>query len=273
DRLNVSGFFNYRQADLVQNGARSYAACPVAQLTKDSALSCSPLSTYSRSGFVSPVSGPNANAQYVNNPDGSRTFVPWGPGAGNAANPYDDVSFQRANERYTAGGFVNFKIAPEVEIYGDGIWFRDTSENPTPRRVYAYSVQGTTPYQVNCDNPFLSGGQAGALGCAPGSTGFAPLDVRYRFDGQPAQADRFVNMGFRASGGVRGNIGDAWSYDVGGVYARNQQDWYLGPTSQNDRVNRALDVVSVNGTPTCRSVVNGTDPSCIPFDAFRAGSG
>ncbi len=38
-------------------------------------------------------------------------------------------------------------------------------------------------------------------------------------------------------------------------------------------MNRALDVVSVNGTPTCRSVVNGTDPSCIPFDAFRAGSG
>ncbi|MDT9156105.1 hypothetical protein RSW20_25550, partial [Escherichia coli] len=36
---------------------------------------------------------------------------------------------------------------------------------------------------------------------------------------------------------------------------------------------RALDVVSVNGPPTCRSVVNGTDPSCIPFDAFRAGSG
>ncbi|GAA3248660.1 hypothetical protein GCM10020258_02100 [Sphingomonas yabuuchiae] len=80
DRLNVSGFFNYRQADLVQNGARSYAACPVAQLTKDSALSCSPLSTYSRSGFVSPTSGPNANAQYVNNPDGTRSFVPWGRG-------------------------------------------------------------------------------------------------------------------------------------------------------------------------------------------------
>ncbi|WP_446705239.1 hypothetical protein, partial [Aeromonas veronii] len=76
-----------------------------------------------------------------------------------------------------------------------------------------------------------------------------------------------------ATGGVRGKIGEAWSYDVGGVYARNQQEWYLGPTSQNDRVNRALDVVSVNGTPTCRSVVNGTDPSCIPFDAFRAGSG
>ncbi|WP_267435594.1 TonB-dependent receptor plug domain-containing protein [Sphingomonas sp. GM_Shp_1] len=272
-RLNVSGFVNYRQADLVQNGARSYAACPIAQLTKDSALSCSPLSTYSPSGFVSPVSGPNANAQYVNNPDGSRTFVPWGPGAGNAANPYDDVSFQRANERYTAGGFVNFKISPEVEIYGDGIWFRDTSENPTPRRVYSYTVAGTTPYQVNCDNPFLSGGQAGALGCAPGSTGFVPLDVRYRFDGQPAQADRFVNMGFRATGGVRGKVGEAWSYDIGGVYARNQQEWYLGPTSQNDRVNRSLNVVNVNGVATCRSVIDGSDPNCIPFDAFRAGSG
>ena len=31
---------------------------------------------------------------------------------------------------------------------------------------------------------------------------------------------------------------------------------------------RALDVVSVNGVATCRSVVNGTDPNCIPVNRW-----
>src|SRR5204863_420736 len=33
---------------------------------------------------------------------------------------------------------------------------------------------------------------------------------------------------------------------------------------------RALDVVNVNGTPTCRSVVDGSDPNCIPVNVFMA---
>src|SRR5262249_8403392 len=31
---------------------------------------------------------------------------------------------------------------------------------------------------------------------------------------------------------------------------------------------RALDVVNVGGVPTCQSVVDGTDPNCVPFNVF-----
>jgi len=101
----------------------------------------------------------------------------------------------------------------------------------------------------------------------------APLEIRYRFsDGVPPLSDFYTNRGLRVTGGVRGKFGVAWTYDVGGVYARNQQTWWSGSLPNFDRINRSLNVVNVNGVPTCASVVSGTDTACVPFDAFRAGN-
>ncbi|WP_137897638.1 TonB-dependent receptor [Sphingomonas sp. 2SG] len=273
ERLKVSTFFNYRHADQVPYSARSSSPCQLTQTGLDGPLSCSPLSTYSPSGYVSPRSGTNSGTAYVNDPLGSRTFVPYGPGRGNAANPYDDYSYQRAGERYTVGTFASFEIAPEAELYGTMIAFRDTSQQTSPLRVYSYTVFGDTPYQVNCNNPFLSTSQAQALcGTAAGTAATVPLDVRYRFDGQ-VQGTTYLNNGLRATGGIRGKVGDAWSYDIGGVYARNYQNTAFSVYSDPDRVNRSLNVVNVSGTPTCASVVSGVDRACVPFDAFRASSG
>lgn len=272
ERLRVSAFVDYKVADQVNMADRSLTSCYLLQTTKDGPVSCQ-LSTYSASGYVSPRSGANSGQAFVNDPAGTRSFVPFGIGTGKAANPFDNYVLQREDERYTTGGFASFEIAPDVELYGNAIWFRDTSFTPTPPRVYSYAAFGSTPYRVNCNNPFLAAGQASALGCATGATGSVPLDIRYRFDGQPYASTGYVNQGIRATGGLRGTVGDAWTYDIGGVYARNQQDTTYGPYADPVRVNRALNAVLVNGTPTCTSVVDGSDPACIPFDAFRAGSG
>ncbi len=272
--LNLSGFVNYRQAGLVPYVDRSTSACQLLQSGKDGPLSCSQ-STYSLSGYIQPQSGPNAGTAYVNNPDGTRTFIPFGRGAGNAANPYDGYSYQRKFKRWNAGGFANFDISPNAELYGSAIWFRDRSENRFPRRVFAYQNFGGSPYEVNCDNPFLSASQATTLcGSAAGTSTLAPIQVRYRFgDSIPYLLDTYINSGIRGTAGIRGSFGgDAWKYDVGGVYARNKQLWMSGSLHSFDRVNNSLNVVNVNGKPTCVSVVNGTDPSCVPFDAFQAGN-
>jgi outer membrane receptor protein involved in Fe transport len=266
DALHLSGFVNFRNADLVPYSARSTSACQLLQTGKDGPLSCS-LSRYSVSGYISPLSGANSGAQYVNDPAGTRTFVPYGPGAGNAANPYDGYSYQRKFHRWNAGGFLNWEVAPNVEIYGSGIWFRDKSENRFPKRVFAYQNYGDQPYEVNCNNPFLSTSQANVLcGAAAGTSTLVPLDLRYRFGSAPYLLDTYVNSGIRGTGGVRGHLGDAWTYDVGGVYARNKQVWMSGSLPSLDRINNTLNVVSVNGTPTCVSA----DPGCVPFDAFSA---
>ncbi len=268
--LNVSGFVNYKHQDLIPYDARSTSACQLVQAAKDGPLSCS-LSSYSPSGYISPLSGANSGSAYVNNPNGTRTFVPYGAGAGNAANPYDGYSYQRKLNRVNAGGFVTLKLAPEYEVYGSALWFRDKSINRYPTRVFAASNYDAGQYQVNCDNPFMSASQRATV-CGTATTGLVPLDVRYRFSGLPYQVDSYLNKGIRATGGIRGKLGDSWTYDVGGVYARNQQDWNSSRLSNYTNVNRSLNVVNVNGTPTCVSKLNGTDPNCVAFDAFSAGN-
>ncbi|MEG8054444.1 hypothetical protein QP185_16670 [Sphingomonas aerolata] len=78
-----------------------------------------------------------ATGQYVNNPNGTRTFVPFGTGAGNASNYFSNYAYQRPSERVNAGGFVSLDVAPDAEVCASGIWFRDKSVQQLPRRSRA----------------------------------------------------------------------------------------------------------------------------------------
>ena len=264
DRFHISGYVNYRKANLVPYDARETSGCQLVEAVKDGPLTCS-TSTYTYNGYVSPLSGPNAGNAYVNNPNGTRTFIPYSTAV--AANPYSDYSFQRANERWNAGGFASFKISDAAEIYSSAMWFRDKSVNGFPARVYSYTAFGSTPYQVNCNNPYLSASQSQVIcGAQAGTSAMVPVELRYRFAGVPDLDDRYMNEGLRLTGGIRGQIAQGWSYDVGGVYARNQQD-YSWSFPSIDRVNNALNVVNVNGVPTCAS---GTADGCLPLDPFSS---
>lgn len=270
DRLHLSGFANYRRANLVPYSARETSACQLTEVSKDGDLNCT-ASTYTPAGYLSPRGGTNNGSVYLNNPNGDKTFVPYGNGPGLAANPYDGYSFQRKNERWNAGGFGTLELTDSAELYTNVLWFRDKSSNPFPARVYSYTAYGSDPYQVNCNNPLMSASQAQSLcGSNAGTGTMLPLDVRYRFNSLPDVEDVYINKGTRISGGIRGDFAEVWSYDIGGVYARNQQDTKGGNFADYDKVNRSLNVVNVNGTPTCVSKINGTDPDCVPFDAFRA---
>jgi iron complex outermembrane recepter protein len=272
DRVNISGFANYRQSSLVRLGDRSNAVCEVVTSSRTSPLACSRAS-FTPAGTIIPQAGPNAGTQYVNNPNGDGTFIPINSGpAGSSANPYDDWAFQRPFHRINAGGFLTAQISDHVELYVNGLYYRDKSYNTQLNRTYNFGAYGTDPFRVNCDNPFLSASQASTLcGANAGIAGqYAPIDVRYRFDSLPSVQQQFTNAGYRIVAGVRGKVLDnAWSYDVAGMISRAQLDTIDVPYARFEQINRSLDVVNVNGTPTCRAVVNGTDPNCVPFNAFR----
>ncbi|WP_082438896.1 MULTISPECIES: TonB-dependent receptor domain-containing protein [unclassified Sphingomonas] len=265
DRLSVMGFVNYRKADLVPYDARASSACQLVEAGIDGPLSCS-TSTYTQYGYLSPRGGTQANRVYANNPDGTRTFVPFGVGI--QANPFDGYSYQRESNRLNAGGFVSLKLSDAVELYGNGLWFKDKSYNRFPARVFSFTAYGSTPFSVNCNNPLMSTAQQAAIcGTAAGTSTLLPIEVRYRFNALPYSADLYENQGIRAVGGVRGTIAEAWSYDVAGVYVRSQQDVTNGPFPEFAKINRSLNVVNVGGTPTCAT---GTADGCVPFDAFTA---
>jgi outer membrane receptor protein involved in Fe transport len=269
--FNITGFIGYRHSDVVPFRARSTSACEVTQPNRDGPLVCTS-NTYTQAGTIIPRSGASNGQTLVNNPDGSRTFVPFGSGPNTRANPFDDFAFQREFNRINAGGFMTLTLSKAAEVYATMLAYRDRSENPVPLRIYPSGVYGSTPYRVNCDNPFLSASQARTLcGTNAGSATTAPLDLRYRFDGLPPASNRFENKGLRVTGGVRGRVlDDAWTYDVAGVYSSNRATTIFPAFPDFDRVNRTLNVVSVGGAPTCASVVNGTDRACVPFNAFTA---
>ncbi|WP_082457005.1 TonB-dependent receptor domain-containing protein [Sphingomonas sp. Leaf23] len=265
DRVNLTGFFSYRQADLLPQGSRSWSACEVTTPTRDSALSCT-RSQYTQVGTIIPGAGANAGRVLVNNPNGSGNFIPWGSTQGAAANPFDEFAAQRQFNRINAGGFLTVKLSDAAEIYSTLLAYRDRSQNPTPLRVYPASVFGATSYQVNCNNPFLSASQGQTLcGNAAGTNTLVPFNLLYRFDGLPPAYNKFENKGYRVTGGIRGNVFDAWHYDLSGVYSTNTSKLTYPAFPNFDRLRQALIVDNVNGVPTCRT----GGASCVPFNPFR----
>jgi len=80
---------------------------------------------------------------------------------------------------------------------------------------------------------------------------------------------------FSGTFGVRGDLDDVWRYDA--YFQRSEVS--LENTYNNDlstiRIRRALDVVSdpVSGDPVCRSVIDESDPGCVPWNVFRGNIG
>ncbi|HET9511206.1 MAG TPA: TonB-dependent receptor plug domain-containing protein [Sphingomonas sp.] len=271
NRLNITGFVNYRSSDVVPIESRSTSSCSLLTPAADGTLSCF-TSTYTQSGFILPTSGPRTGQALVNDPNGAARFVSYNSGPNTVTNPFSDYAYQRQFRRWNAGGFLNFRISNAAEVFGTLLYYNDKSENPLPQRIISYTAYGSTPFRTNCANPYLSAAQAADLcGAEAGNaTSFANFDLRYRLDGLPQEANRFENRGTRATLGVRGQISEALRYELQGVYASNRSILTRGAFPDFTKVQRSLDVVNVNGVPTCRSRADGTDPACVPFNAFRA---
>lgn len=266
--VNITGFAAYRSSSQVSLGDRATSACEVTQTIATGALSCT-RSTYTAAGTILPWAGDNARRTLVNAPDGSGGFAPYNSGPGTAVNPFDDIPFQRNFSRINTGAFLRARLSSDIELYSTALFYRDRSYNTLPNRLYSFTAFGTDPYQVNCDNPFLSGSQRTTL-CGAQATGLVPLDIRYRFDGLPLVQNRFENKGLRITAGLRGRVlDDAWSYDVAGVYSRGKSTTIYPAAPTFERVNRALNVVSVDGRPTCVAAITGADRDCVPFNAFK----
>src|SRR5688572_29672723 len=72
---------------------------------------------------------------------------------------------------------------------------------------------------------------------------------------------------------MRGDLGEAWSYDAFYMFGRVNYNNVFENDFSVTRLVRATDVVTgPNGQPVCRSVVDGTDATCVPYDIFAPNS-
>ncbi|MEA1647417.1 TonB-dependent receptor [Nitrospirillum sp. BR 11164] len=272
-RLNVRAFADYRRTEPVLYKDRDFSACGLIQSTTDGPLSCQ-TSTYSKYGYFSPQSGDNAGKVFSNAKDGSPTFVTRDQTY--AYNSYQDYYLQRQDERINGGLFLNYDLTDSVELYSSYLISSDTSYNQfRTSRLYSPSNFGESAYNINCNNPLMSAQQQQALcGSLAGTGALMPTEVRYQFDSTAQLKDYYLNENQRATAGFRGKVWDAWHYDVGGVYARFDKTYkpaFENPVYQTQA--DSLNVVNVNGTPTCAAKVAGTSPNCVPANIFVANGG
>ena len=138
------------------------------------------------------------------------------------------------------------------------------------------------PYPVNCANPFLSASELTAW-CGGSTAGFTYSGTtpgnnlyigRRNVEGGNRQDD-IEHEDFRLVTGVRGKIADGWDYDASFQYGIvNLSDTYLNDVSTT-KIGYALDVINVNGVPTCQVVANGVQSGlglgCVPWNIFTPG--
>jgi iron complex outermembrane receptor protein len=191
--------------------------------------------------------------------------------------------YQRPDERYTAGAFADYEISPGAKPYLEAMFMDDVSDAViAPSGAFFGNL--TT---INCDNALLSSQQKAVL-CAPqnivrtfvdpvtGNTvDVARLFIARRNVEGGGRDDFLEHTDYRIVGGVRGDVLKGISYDASYQYGKAQRQ----NVHQNDfsvtRLTNAVDVIDNPATPafdpTCRSVLTGTDPNCVPYDIFTTG--
>lgn len=270
-RGNITAYASYRSNDAVLQRDRDYSACAIGN-PSTSAVAGVPAGAVHWNCGGSATSVPGyfyfGGAAYTIN-YGAGTFVPFTPNNQYNFGPLN--YFQRPDERYSGGAFARYEINKNAEVYAELMF----SEYRSVAQI-APSGNFFNTNTINCDNPLLTAAQQTAV-CAgvvdtdlgtPGNQGVASLYIARRNVEGGGRQDDLGYQSLRTVIGIRGEFVEGWQYDVSAARSRVS----LARTYKNDfsitRLQRALDVVSVGGVPTCRSVVDGTDPACVPYNVF-----
>ena len=253
---NVTGYFTYRHQDPIRESQYDFGACLAA--TSGTGIACSGSSNSNlffdeTSGKVYSVLGNNFITR-------TSTQVTTPPYKFNS-NPYEYLV--RGDERYQAGFLAHYEISKFAEAYGDFSFMDDRS-----RTAIAPGGLFQNGFMVNCNNPLLSAQQVNTI-CT--SNGLLPtqdanlLIGRRDIEGGP-RTTAYEHTSYRAVVGLRGDLGEGWSYDAYGQFGYtsyfNSQQGYLS----NSRVQNALLVGGTAANPVCLS-----GGSCVPYNIFSDG--
>lgn len=267
-RGDILLFGAYRHQDPVQWKDRDFSACRVVATSDNSARTCAVSTLYTPYGRFQPVTGPLAG-QVVYAAGGA--FTPGESGDAYATNTRETFNFMRSDERRSAGMFVNFQLTEQAELHASLLYMKDA----TYSQFYPYINTADVPAEglrINCRNPFLSTSQAAQLcGAAAGTDQLVATRYTAIMGGpgsRPLRAEG-INQDYRASVGLRGEVLDHWRYDLTAL--RSVVFSSLSDSNEIDpgRLNNALNVVLVDGVPTCAAKLAGSDPACVPANIFQ----
>lgn len=262
-RGNITAYASYLDGDEILQRDRDFSAC---------SLGANPTTSFACGGSATSFPGlfttdfatvlltlDSANPNQFRNYSGATDAYNFGP-----LNYY-----QRPERRYNFGAIGSYEFNDKAELY--------TTLMFTDYRSIAQIAPGGAFFDtatINCGNPLLTTTQAGQIGCSAADIAAdATTDLyigRRNVEGG-GRRQSFRNSTFRGVVGVQGDLSEAWNYDVSAQYSRLSADQETQNYFVIERLERALDVVSTANGPQCRSVVDGSDPNCVPYNIFRLG--
>jgi iron complex outermembrane recepter protein len=259
---NITAYVTYHRQDPVSQANRDFSGCLLASTGTDFVCANSSNSNI----FI------NANTGDAFGVLGDQ-FVPWGTPGTNPPSRFNSSPFQylsRDDTRYSAGYLAHYDVNEALSFYST-LNFMDDRTNTEVGPTALFQQNGVI--EVNCDNPLLSAQQAASV-CTPAQItngDNAQLVIgRRNVEGGPRHSF-YEHESYRFVVGARGDLSPVWSYDLYTQYYRASLSQVYQGDFDKSRIRRALQVVDVAGTPTCKSDVDGSDTLCVPWNIFEDG--
>jgi len=306
-RGHIVAYAGYRKANEVLQSRRDYSACTI-QNTGGGAPNCGGSLTNSTGTAILFNPELNADSSTVYSFLPGRGFE----NTTTRYNFAPTNHYQRPDERYTAGLFANYEINESIKPYLEFMFMDDrTVAQIAPSGNFGNTLTvncdnallSAAQSAVICDGDNLINGFLGTFplaasapyntvaqgGVAPGTPPLIFIDsqgtpynlgfmqvLRRNVEGGPRTSD-LQHTNFRAVIGTKGDLGKAWSYDTYYQYGRSNYSQVYSNEFSVARLGRALNVIDDPRTPgfdpVCRSVIDGSDPTCVPYDIFNGAGG
>ena len=264
-RGNLTAYVTYQDNKAILQRDRDFSACSLAANNPTTSFACGGSGTAFPGTFTNFAPGAANFNPTVDAATGN--FRPFTPDDQYNFGPLNH--FLRPDTRYSLGAMGHYELAEFADVYTQ-LMFTDV-------RSVAQIAPGGIFFDtstINCDNPFMSAQQSAAIGCTPGMIAAGDTTALYigrrNVEGGGRQQD-FHNSSFRMLAGVRGAISEGWNYDVSAQFSRTSATARTLNYFSIPKMQRALDAVDAGGVPTCRSVVDGSDPNCVPYNPFAIG--
>jgi outer membrane receptor protein involved in Fe transport len=182
----------------------------------------------------------------------------------------------RPDQRYGFGAFAHYDISPHFQAYADLMFMDDNSTAQiAPGGIFAASGPGPGgTFAVNCDNPYMSAQEAGLLcGAQAGQPVNVNVAVARRNIEGGGRLTIFEHQEQRYVIGLKGALGGDWTYDGYIQYGKTSLSQEQDNNFLTSRINRAL-IAKRNaaGQIVCQSVIDGSDPGCVPINYFTLNS-
>jgi iron complex outermembrane receptor protein len=265
---HVVAYGGYRRTAAIFGSSRDFSACTLTETA--TSYRCLLDGTTPAGQFV--PNGAAGNPLTIDSATGN-SFRPFNL-AQDGYNPAPYQTLTRPDTRYNAGLFGHYKFSSAADAYVEATFSDD-------RTSVLYEPSGTTAtgaglntYGINCNNPLLSAAEVASL-CTQyglGAADTAQVQIGRRNVEGGYRQDDFHHRSYRLLVGLKGALNSVWTYDINAQWGDTESHERLSNDFSNTRLANALDVVNLNGKPTCQSVVDGSDPSCVPYNIFSAGA-